>query len=75
MRQIDKTELLGYIGMLLVLTAYVFNLFSLLMFVSVNIIGSTLLTIYSIKKKTIPLAVVNGFITLLLIAKFIQIIL
>ena len=63
-------EALGWASTTILVLAYtIFGLFPHheLLFILVNLLASIGLTIYSILKKTYPLAVVNGYIVLMLL--------
>lgn len=64
--------MIGYIGLGLLGLAYVFLLINETLFIPVNIVASILLTIHAIKIKDKTFIIVNGFIALMLIIKFIN---
>ena len=67
--KIDKLELIGWLGMLLVLLAYVALIYSFKLFLVINIFGTFLLSVYSGLKKVLPLFVINVFIEVMLFYK------
>ena len=67
--KIDKLELIGWLGMLLVLLAYVVLIYSFKLFLVINIFGTFLLSVYSGLKKVLPLFVINVFIEVMLFYK------
>lgn len=63
--------MLGYIGLALLLIAYVFLLTpKSSWFIPIDIIASLILTIHAVILKDIPFIVVNGFVTIILVIKF-----
>ncbi|WP_457568241.1 hypothetical protein [Desulfurobacterium sp.] len=67
------TEILGWTGCLLLLTAYLFlYLKKFRLFLYFNLAASVCLTVYSILLKSAPFAIVNGFITLVVAKKLIK---
>ncbi|WP_022846894.1 MULTISPECIES: hypothetical protein [unclassified Desulfurobacterium] len=66
-------ELFGWAGCILLLLAYIFLYFKKFrLFLYFNLIASISLTIYSLLLKSIPFAIVNGFITLVVAKKIIR---
>jgi len=65
--------MLGYIGLALLVIAYILLItrWSKL-FIPVDAIASLILTIYAITLRDIPFIIVNGFITVILIIKFVK---
>ena len=64
--------MIGWIGLILLLFAYVLLLFKPKLFIPVNIIASSLLTIHASFIHDIPFIIVNGFIVLVLIIKYMK---
>ena len=64
--------MLGYIGVSLLLIAYLFLVVKEEWFIPTDIAASFILTIYAISLKDIPFTIVNGFITGLLVIKYIK---
>ena len=68
-------EALGWVSTFVLILAYtIFGLFPNheQLFIGVNMLASTGLTVYSILKRAYPLAVVNGYITLMLFFRLIS---
>jgi len=65
--------MLGYIGMAILLCAYLVLLTKKdKWFVPIDIIASGILTIHAFNIADVPFMVVNGFITMMLIIKYIK---
>ncbi|OMH40819.1 hypothetical protein [Desulfurobacterium indicum] len=66
-------EILGWAGCILLLIAYLFlYLKKFKLFLYFNFIASLSLTIYSLMLKSIPFAIVNSFITIVVAKKIIK---
>ncbi|WP_457569904.1 hypothetical protein [Desulfurobacterium sp.] len=66
-------EILGWTGCILLLIAYLFlYLKKFKLFLYFNFIASLSLTIYSLMLKSIPFAIVNGFITIVVAKKIVK---
>lgn len=62
--------MIGYLGLTILLTAYIFLLFKKVkLFFLVDLIASIILTFYAVLLKDIPFIVVNGFISIVLFVK------
>ncbi len=65
-------EIIGWTGCIMLLTAYLFLFFKKFrIFLWFNLFASSFLTAYSILLKSTPFAIVNGFITLIVLKKLI----
>lgn len=65
---------MGYLGMILLLCSYIFLYFNrYFVFYVMDSIASIMLTIHAIILKDIPFIIVNGFISLILLKKSIEV--
>jgi len=64
--------MVGYIGLLLLVIAYIFLLINEKWFYIIDSIASIILTIHAILLKDIPFIIVNALVSIFLIIKIIQ---
>ncbi|SNR61675.1 hypothetical protein SAMN06265340_101217 [Desulfurobacterium atlanticum] len=68
----EMVELIGWLGCFLLLLAYLFlYLKRFRLFLWFNLFASFTLTVYSILLKSLPFAIVNGFITIVVLKKIV----